>query len=89
MSFVKNLKVIAWNLTCDEKEKLRNEVWNVILDKKRYEQVMQFRNDNAAIKNMKRILIHVCVLVTKTWFETLILFCQIHSMKIFFVKLLT
>ena len=54
MSFVKNLKVIAWNLTCDEKEKLRNEVWNVILDKKRYEQVMQFRNDNAAIKNMKK-----------------------------------
>ena len=41
-------------VTCDEKEKLRNEVWNVILDKKRYKQVMQFRNDNAAIKNMRK-----------------------------------
>ena len=41
-------------LTCDEKEKLKNELCNETVDKKRYEQVMYFRNDNAAIANMRK-----------------------------------
>ena len=41
-------------LTYDEKEKLKNELCNVLVDKKRYEQVMHIRNNNAPIKNMRK-----------------------------------
>ena len=41
-------------LTCDGKEKLKNELCNIIVDKQRYEQVMHFKNDNAAVKNMRK-----------------------------------
>ena len=41
-------------LTCNEKEKLKNELCNVIVDKKSYEQVTHSENDNAAIKNMRK-----------------------------------
>ena len=95
MPFLKNLKAIAWNsqfspeLTCGEKEKLNNELCNVIVDKNRYEKVMHFKNDNAAIKNMRKNVIQVFVRVTKTWFQTWKLFCQIHLMNIFFLRLST
>ena len=41
-------------LTCDEKEKLKNKLCTVIVDKKRYEQVIHFKNENVAIKNMRK-----------------------------------
>ena len=41
-------------LNCDEKEKLKNELCNIIVENKRYEQVMHFKSDNAAIKNMRK-----------------------------------
>ena len=46
--------IVFSQLTCDEKEKLKNELCNVIVGKTWYEQVMHFKNDNAAIKNLRK-----------------------------------
>ena len=46
--------IVFSQLTCDEKEKLKNELCNVIVGKTWYEQVMHFKNDNAAIQNLRK-----------------------------------
>ena len=46
--------IVFSQLTCDEKEKLKNELCNVIVDKTSYEQAMHFKNCNAAIQNMRK-----------------------------------
>ena len=76
-------------LTCDEKEKLKNELCNVIVDKKRYEQVIRFKNHNAAIKNMRKNIDSSFSSRDKNLVSNMEIICQIHLMKFFFLRLST
>ena len=80
-------------LTCNEKEKLKNELCNVIVDKKSYEQVTHSENDNAAIKNMRKNIDSSFCSRDKNLVSNILsiskLFCQIQLMKTFFLKLST